>query len=422
MPYAGPAEDDNNITISSSYNASNIETTSRHKFSSSFQPEFLTASSRRKSAPEFLKPLLIPQKNFQHEDDQLIIIKKKNGDIVKPSLKKRSKSEPNTPILPKYVHFNADLEQIRLFREAQEPQAVKPELTITLPNMPPITTLHSSKPVYIDSIFLSRDKNKLQGRIMVQNIAFHKLVEVRYTFDFWQTVSEVKATYAEGVAEKDKDSFDVFIFSIELFDNSRNPIDGKTMYFAVHYNVSNRDYWDNNSGSLPTAIATNSSSSRKWPIIPSTPVNHLPKKSLSDDCHSPPNSNTRTSIADSRKKGVAGRYDIGVSLSAAQNIPPISCDTAYKSFSSGSCYIDGMPVTTETAPLSSPSLQWEGSPKKSFGGFPLMSSNPIAIPTTKSSTSSYYDHIVSQYCFSSGSPYATAALASSPYASSPPVM
>ncbi|CAJ0754561.1 24879_t:CDS:2 [Entrophospora sp. SA101] len=256
---------------------------------------------------------------------------------------------------------------------------------------------------------------------MVQNIAFHKLVEVRYTFDFWQTVSEVKATYAEGVAEKDKDSFDVFIFSIELFDNSRNPIDGKTMYFAVHYNVSNRDYWDNNSGSnyrvnfkkvkksssssqgnhhchqnnninnqgsLPIAIATNSSSSRKWPIIPSTPVNHLPKKSLSYDCHSPPNSNTRTSIADSRKNGVAGRYDIGVSLSAAQNIPPttlsspissftrtnycyqtpyfpaISCD-AYKSFSSGSCYIDGMPVTTETAPLSSPSLQWEGSPKKS---------------------------------------------------------
>ncbi|CAJ0636076.1 4087_t:CDS:2 [Entrophospora sp. SA101] len=354
MPYAGPAEDNNNITISSSYNASNIETTSRHKFSSSFQPEFLTASSRRKSAPEFLKPLLIPQKNFQHEDDQLIIIKKKNGDIVKPSLKKRSKSEPNTPILPKYVHFNADLEQIRLFREAQEPQAVKPELTITLPNMPPITTLHSSKPVYVDSIFLSRNKNKLQGRIMVQNIAFHKLVEVRYTFDFWQTVSEVKATYAEGVAEKDKDSFDVFIFSIELFDNSRNPIDGKTMYFAVHYNVSNRDYWDNNSGSnyrvnfkkvkksssssqgnhhchqnnninnqgsLPIAIATNSSSSRKWPIIPSTPVNHLPKKSLSYDCHSPPNSNTRTSIADSRKNGVAGRYDIGVSLSAAQNIP-----------------------------------------------------------------------------------------------------
>ncbi|CAJ0754562.1 24880_t:CDS:2 [Entrophospora sp. SA101] len=52
MPYAGPAEDNNNITISSSYNASNIETTSRHKFSSSFQPEFLTASSRRKSAPD----------------------------------------------------------------------------------------------------------------------------------------------------------------------------------------------------------------------------------------------------------------------------------------------------------------------------------------------------------------------------------
>src|SRR6266542_1447338 len=75
-------------------------------------------------------------------------------------------------------------------------------------------------------------------------------VEVRYTFDFWSTVSEVQASFAEGVPSKDnKNNFDAFIFSIELIDNSRNPIDGKTMYFAVHYSVDNRDYWDNNNGS-----------------------------------------------------------------------------------------------------------------------------------------------------------------------------
>jgi len=96
----------------------------------------------------------------------------------------------------------------------------------------------------------------------------------------------------------------------------------------------------------------------------------------------------------------------------------ITCD-AYKSFSSGN-YIDGMPVTTE-APLSS-SMHWgDGSPKRNFSGFPLISSNPIEIPTTRSSinsTNSYYDQIISQYCFSSGS----AVPSSSPYASSPSII
>ncbi|CAG8804574.1 32832_t:CDS:2, partial [Racocetra persica] len=175
--------------------------------------------------------------------------RKKSGELVKPSLKK-GKSEPTTPTFPKYVHFNTDLEQIKLFKEAQKPQAVSAEVSSDDESDDEDFDFSISKPVFVESVFLSSDKRKLLGRIQVQNIAFQKSVEVRYTFDFWQTVSEVSANYAEGVPDKDsRNSFDLFIFAIELIDNSRNQIDGKTMYFAVRYKVNGRDYWDNNNGS-----------------------------------------------------------------------------------------------------------------------------------------------------------------------------
>jgi hypothetical protein len=453
----------------------------------------LSTSPRRKSAPESYsrKPSLKVDLPVLPLPEIPCILRKKSGEIVKSSLKKGlSKSEPVTPTFPKYVHFNADLEQIKLFNEAQRPQAVsadvssdedsddddnvfddnmlgfsasddedensdEPELTISLPNRPMITTLHSSKPVFVETIYLSQDKRKLQGRIMVQNIAFQKSVDIRYTFDFWSTVSEVPAIFAEGIPSKDnKNSFDAFTFSIELIDNSRNPIDGKTMYFAVHYSVENNDYWDNNNGSnyqvnfkrvaSPSAsrystkknknIQQQSSISSKW-SMPRQSTKNL-NESL---CRSPPTleSSPKLNVDDVRKK-VMGRYDIGVSLSAAQNAQKSSApqtptsdytspfqffapqvpygnygnygnynnETFHTFFPNN--YVDGMPGTSDF-PIS-----------HSSGFGQLNNSNPIAIPSSKPDigSSSYYD-LVNQYCFYSGSPYT----AKSPItAGSPPVM
>ncbi|CAB4379036.1 unnamed protein product [Rhizophagus irregularis] len=451
----------------------------------------LSTSPRRKSAPESYsrKPSLkVNLPTLPLPEIRPCILRKKSGEIVKPSLKKGlSKSEPVTPTFPKYVHFNTDLEQIRLFNEAQRPQAVsadvssdeesdddnvfddnilgysasddeddnieEPELIISLPNRPVITTLHSSKPVFVESIYLSQDKRKLQGRIMVQNIAFQKTVDVRYTFDFWSTVSEVRATFVEGITSKDnKNSFDAFIFSIELIDNSRNPIDGKTMYFAVHYSVENNDFWDNNNGSnyqvnfkritppSSTIFSNNkksknnqntSSNSSKWSMAS---MSRQSTKNLNESlCRSPPTleSSPKLNMDDVRKR-VMGRYDIGVSLSVAQNsrssapVTPTNdysrtfqffapqvqygnynnnySNEAFQAFFPNN-YVDGMPGTSDF-PISHSQLN---------------NSNPIAIPSPSKpdiGSSSYYD-LVNQYCFYSGSPYAT----NSPLtAGSPPVL
>jgi len=279
----------------------------------------------------------------------------------------------------------------------------------------------------VESIFLSRDKKLLQGRVMVQNFAFQKSVQVRYTFDFWSTVSEVSASYAEGIPSKDnKNSFDVFIFSIDLIDNSRNPIDGKTMYFAVHYKVDDGDFWDNNDGSNyqvnfkrvapPSTPKKNShvvvpnNSTRKWSMASIPRPNKNMDESLGRSpptlC-SPPSSIYIT--PDTRKK-LLGRYDIGVSLSAAQSAPrqfdftrpfQVPCFTSQVSYDNENFktffpnnYIDGMPGTSDLS-MPPPSVF---EPMK-------QNSNPISIPTSRPAigSSSYYD-LLNQYCFYSSSP------------------
>ncbi|GES77625.1 carbohydrate-binding module family 21 protein [Rhizophagus clarus] len=439
----------------------------------------LSTSPRRKSAPESRKPFLKVDLPALPLPEIPCILRKKSGEIVKSSLKKGcSKSEPVTPTFPKYVHFNADLEQIKLFNEAQRPQAVsadvssdedsdddnvfddnllgfsasddednddyieESELVISLPNRPVMTTMHSSKPVFVESIYLSQDKRKLQGRIMVQNFAFQKTVTVRYTFDFWSTVSEASATFAEGITSKDnKNSFDAFIFSIELIDNSRNPIDGKTMYFAVHYSVENGDFWDNNNGSNyqvnfkkitpppsskysnnkkknnQNTITTSTTSSSKWAM---SSMSRQSTKNLNETlCRSPPTlePSTKLNVEDVRKK-VMGRYDIGVSLSAAQNAQKSSAprtptdDYNTRTFQ----FFTPVPYSNYGTQFGTSDFPISHSP--GFGQ--LKNSNPIAIPSSKPDIgSTSYDVLVNKYCFYSGSPYTT----NSPITTgSPPVM
>ncbi|CAG8699190.1 512_t:CDS:2, partial [Dentiscutata heterogama] len=400
----------------------------------------ISSSPRRRSAPESYtkKPTLSSLKVdllTPISSEIPYLPRKKSGEVVKSSLKK-GKSEPTTPTFPKYVHFNTDLEQIKLFRGAQKPRAVSAEVSSDESDDEDFD-LSISKPVFVDAIYLSPDKRKLKGRIQVQNIAFQKSVEVRYTFDFWQSVSEVSASYAEGVPDKDKDnknSFDLFVFAIDLIDNSRNQIDGKTMYFAVHYKVDDRDYWDNNSGSnyqvnfrrkeisssqLVSSDKYNKSksppsTSSKW----STPTNRARNFEESPPVRSPPIMNSSsTSLA--IKKSMGGRYDIGLSLIAAQSVSSIRpnpintnhtfqqqsyyCNESFSAFFPGNC-IDGMPVTKGPTDRAS----WEKNSPNGIGlGFEKLNtaSNPIAIPSARPAIgSSSYCELVKQYCFYSGSP------------------
>jgi len=166
----------------------------------------------------------------------------------------------------KSVHFNAQLEHVRLFLQGEMPSCVAERETIidaqqdseptsdiklSLTNWSPVAN-GTFKPVNIDTgasplcvenVELSDNKSVLEGTVLIQNIAFHKHVSVRYTMDFWQTQSEVNAEFLESIAGS---ALDRFAFKITL-DMEKATVE-KTFCFAVRYQVIGREFWDSNNG------------------------------------------------------------------------------------------------------------------------------------------------------------------------------
>ncbi|EJT49906.1 protein phosphatase regulator [Trichosporon asahii var. asahii CBS 2479] len=208
------------------------------------------------------------------------VIRKKSGEVVKSALKfngplgpngtpleKRpmfaSKSCPTTPNCPKYVHFDPQLERVKLFLQDQKPKVVsrqgsptemsededeeeeeppKKVLHVRMPNFP---TIHGpDEDVYLESLGLNEERTALRGVVLCRNIAFEKWVAVRFTFDWWQTVSEVTASYKESIRGG---SFDRFQFTLKL-DDLLDRIDEKTLFLCIRYNTAGREIWDSNGG------------------------------------------------------------------------------------------------------------------------------------------------------------------------------
>ncbi|ELU37391.1 putative phosphatase regulatory subunit domain-containing protein [Rhizoctonia solani AG-1 IA] len=97
--------------------------------------------------------------------------------------------------------------------------------------------------IRVQSLTLSEDGSSLVGRVLVRNLAYEKWVAARFTFDWWQTTSEVSARYIDTVG----DGIDRFGFTIKLGDVLHR-IEEKTLFVAVRYTVSGREIWDSNNG------------------------------------------------------------------------------------------------------------------------------------------------------------------------------
>lgn len=198
------------------------------------------------------------------------IVRKRSGEIVKSSLKngrprERARSLPSIPTSFKEVHFDAQLERVRHFFHSERPAAISKEgspadeypaanfswfpdigAKLRIEHVPFSSSLES--PVYMEAIHLSSEGSMLVGQILVKNIAYHKNVAVRFTFDNWHTISETKAfhetRFNDETNPKDP-TYDRFTFHIKLRDFIN---DSSTFYFCVRYNVANQEFWDNNSG------------------------------------------------------------------------------------------------------------------------------------------------------------------------------
>lgn len=225
----------------------------------------------------------------QESDDERPsrMVRKKSGELVKPSLKsRRPSSVPSTPTYPKNVHFDTKLEHVRHFLQAERPTAVSnpgspvdeteayfpqwladaadaaaavPDRTpsplsvydwsIVLPNFPSRASLPLGQLVYTERVFLAPDQRSLLGHVAVRNVAFNKWVAVKFTVDYWKTISEVAADYTDSALSsvpRPPPGYDRFTFSIKLGDFFK--LEQKTLLFCVRYFVNGTEYWDSNNG------------------------------------------------------------------------------------------------------------------------------------------------------------------------------
>ena len=111
---------------------------------------------------------------------------------------------------------------------------------IDVPKLVPLA--EDTRDVAVESIDLVG--TTIEGMVRVRNLAFEKLIAVRFTLDKWQTTSEVIARYKDTVQDG---TFDRFMFSIKLADILYRAVE-KTLYVAVRYSVAGREIWDNNNG------------------------------------------------------------------------------------------------------------------------------------------------------------------------------
>ena len=207
------------------------------------------------------------------------MVRKKSGELVRSSLKfgemskietpPAPKSEPATPTFVKVVHFDTQLEHVKLFLTQQKPAAVsrsgsptletetedEPEsfpfpamsttspglLSLRLPNFPP--RLDVTQDAFLESLEIAADGKSLRGIVRVKNLSFAKWVAVRFTLDHWQTVSEVSAEHLQSFSA----TSDRFVFAIKLQDVLAR-IEERSMLIAIRYTVDGREIWDNNGG------------------------------------------------------------------------------------------------------------------------------------------------------------------------------
>ena len=241
------------------------------------------------------------------------MLRKKSGELVRPALRppsanRRPSSMPGTPTYSKAVHFDSHLEHVRHFLQVDKPLAVSAgsspvenyesevefpfgydesgrprqqpfEWEIRLSNFPTDTQARQSLPVRVERVFLSSDNKNLVGVVAVQNLAFQKLVVVRFTLDYWKTTSEVIADYNHDVRRRQNDGCDRFNFGVKLVDLAN--LENKTMFFCIRYSVNGQDYWDNNNGMNYQVDFTKKAKPQHgkngMPGIGARPLNALPR-------------------------------------------------------------------------------------------------------------------------------------------------
>ncbi|KAJ2700344.1 hypothetical protein H4218_002077 [Coemansia sp. IMI 209128] len=202
------------------------------------------------------------------------------GRPIKPCIKKQYSTAQLIPV-PRFVHFDTQLEHTRMFYKSDSPQcaACDPapasqihdaasQATYDAPPQAPLGLVpvrrptpsfvaYEVAPVVLESAELSG--LALTGCIKVHNLAYEKAVSVRLTRDGWRTSEDVSATYLRSLIGADgrRPGVDRFAFTISCASIAVPT----TISMCVCYRVSGQEHWDNNKGAnysfilTPTSVA-----------------------------------------------------------------------------------------------------------------------------------------------------------------------
>jgi len=286
-------------TYSEAHVAPSRATMHSHRLSDGDVPSFV-----RKKSGEVLKSSLKPFRRAGPEGAAMHVPSPSKSGFTTPvesyspgtsprAIRLPCKSAPATPTASKSVHFDAQLEHVKLFLAEQKPAAVsrtgspkedsdtsgtergrhrglsafgphspsseddrvRASLSLRIVNAAPVVrdTLPAGIDVQAQTFTLTADKRNVSVGILVRNIAFNKLVVVRFTLDNWQTTSEVVGKHVESAWSeskrrgRDDPDMDRFACVVRL-DDFGGRIKQKTMLAAVRYDSDGRTMWDNNSG------------------------------------------------------------------------------------------------------------------------------------------------------------------------------
>lgn len=76
-------------------------------------------------------------------------------------------------------------------------------------------------------------------RVAVKNLAYNKVVRVRYTTNNWQTYQDIDLTYSSSISETNSEYWST---------NLCLPASTSGFQFCIYYQVNGQTYWDNNFG------------------------------------------------------------------------------------------------------------------------------------------------------------------------------
>ncbi|EDO41585.1 predicted protein, partial [Nematostella vectensis] len=79
------------------------------------------------------------------------------------------------------------------------------------------------------------------GLVRVVNLAFEKMIIIRYTTDEWKGFRDIWADYVSSTPDKRTDKY---TFRISLCASMFN--EKKRLQFAICFRAKGEEYWDNN--------------------------------------------------------------------------------------------------------------------------------------------------------------------------------